>query len=73
MQVQAPFKDPRLLTMMGSLLAAMEDDLGKQGHSEKKRKILLGSLLLEFGQSALIQAAAMPSIIPANDVPQVKQ
>lgn len=68
--MSGPFQDPILLNAFGSMLAAMETDLIKQGMSEKRAKIMVGSFLLTTGQSALIQAAQMPNVQIAREMPK---
>lgn len=63
------FKDKTLHPAFAAMLTAMEDDFMKQGMSDKRAKIMVGSLLLTVGQSALIQAAQMSNIIPAQEKP----
>ena len=66
------FKDPTLLKAFGALLTSMENDFIKQGVTEKRAKILVGSLLLTTGQSALIQAAQMATLDLSGHMPKGK-
>lgn len=67
------FRDARLLKSFGALLTAMEIDLTKQGLTARRAKILVGSLLLTTGQSALIQATQMPELDLSGQMPDKKQ